>query len=238
MATRTRLAFLASCVALRPGAALCTRTCLGAPAHHSGLLRRSRVVSIRACSGEASEDPPPPFSQLDVRVGKIVEVWEHPDSDKLFCEKIDVGEAEPRQIASGLRAHYELADLEGRSVLVVCNLKPAKLAGFASSGMVFCASSADKSTVEFLDPPPAAAPGDRVLTRSEAGALGPPDEEGSLADLPEPASPNQMKKKKILDRISPNLKTDDDRVATYCGEALVVAGGTCTAKSVAGGSIS
>ena len=98
--------------------------------------------------------PPPTFGMLDVRVGKIVEAWEHPDSDKLWVEKIDVGEVEvegegeeaketpaPRQIASGLRAHYATAaDLEGRAVIVVCNLKEAKLGGVPSNGMVLCAS--------------------------------------------------------------------------------------------------
>ena len=78
----------------------------------------------------AAAEEVPPFAMLDVRVGKIVEAWEHPDSDKLWCEKIDVGEDEPRQIASGIRAYYATADqLEGRPVLVVCNLKAAKLGG-------------------------------------------------------------------------------------------------------------
>ena len=107
--------------------------------------------------------PPPTFGMLDVRVGKIVEAWEHPDSDKLWVEKIDVGEVEvegegeeaketpaPRQIASGLRAHYATAaDLEGRAVIVVCNLKEAKLGGVPSNGMVLCASG-DDGTVAFV----------------------------------------------------------------------------------------
>ena len=48
----------------------------------------------------------PPFALLDVRVGKIVEAWEHPDSEKLWVERIDVGEEEPRQIASGLATRW------------------------------------------------------------------------------------------------------------------------------------
>ncbi|KAJ1631916.1 hypothetical protein T492DRAFT_591584 [Pavlovales sp. CCMP2436] len=160
---------------------------------------------------------------LDVRVGKIVEVWNHPDSEKLFCEKIDVGEAEPREIASGLRAHYTLEQLKDRSVLVVCNLKAAKLAGFESSGMVFCASSSDKGVVEFVDPPVGAAPGDRMLTQSEFAA---------------PATSNQMKKKKFMEKIGAELKTDGEKLATYMGEPLVVGGERCTAPTVAGGSIS
>ena len=72
---------------------------------------------------EAPAEGPAAFELLDVRVGRIVEAWEHPDSEKLWCEKIDVGEEEPREIASGLREYYATADdLTGRKVLVVCNL--------------------------------------------------------------------------------------------------------------------
>lgn len=58
----------------------------------------------------------------------------------MFCEEIDVGEeGGPRQIASGLREHYTLEDMQDRKVLVVCNLKAAKIVGFASNGMVLAA---------------------------------------------------------------------------------------------------
>jgi len=68
-----------------------------------------------------------PFAKLDVRVGKIVEAWFHPDSDKLWCEKIDVGEEEPREIASGIRAYYaEPSDLEGALHTVPAARKPRK----------------------------------------------------------------------------------------------------------------
>jgi methionine--tRNA ligase beta chain len=160
---------------------------------------------------------------LDVRVGKIVEAWAHPDSEKLWCEKIDVGEAEPRQIASGLRAYYPNAEmLVGRKVLVVCNLKEAKLAGFASNGMVLCAASPDRSTVAFVEPPESAAPGERVL---EQGAA-----------LVEPASPNAVKKKKLMEKAAEGLRAVDT-VATHAGKTLVVAGGPCKSPTVTSGTI-
>ena len=65
----------------------------------------------------------PLFSKVDIRVGKIVEVWNHPKADKLYCEKIDCGEGEPREIASGLREHYSLEEMQGKRLLVICNLK-------------------------------------------------------------------------------------------------------------------
>ena len=54
-----------------------------------------------------------------------------------------MGEGEPRAIASGLREHCTLEEMAGRLVLVVCNLRPAKLAGFVSNGMVLAAKCVD-----------------------------------------------------------------------------------------------
>ena len=91
------------------------------------------------------------WTKTDIRVGTIVKAWPHPDSDKLWCEEIDIGEDTPRQIASGLRAFYpDVAMMTGRRCLVVCNLKPAKLGGFKSEGMVLCAGNAEHTQVEFV----------------------------------------------------------------------------------------
>lgn len=104
-------------------------------------------------------------SRLALVVGQIVEVWPHPESEKLFCEKIDLGTAwgGVREIGSGLRAHYKAEDLQDKLVLVAANLKPRKLAGFSSKGMVLCASSPDHAHVVCIRPPPNAKPGDRVI---------------------------------------------------------------------------
>ena len=167
--------------------------------------------------------PPPTFGMLDVRVGKIVEAWEHPDSEKLWVEKIDVGDegGEPRQIASGLRAHYATAaDLEGREVIVVCNLKEAKLGGVPSNGMVLCASGAD-GTVAFVEPPAGAAPGERIVV------------EGMMEDA---AKPNAVKKKKLMEKTAEELRAIDN-VACYRGVPLSTAAGPCTIPAVASGTI-
>ena len=154
----------------------------------------------------------PLFSQVDVRVGKIVKVWNHPESEKLFCEEIDVGEDTPRQIASGLRHHYSLEEMQDRRILVVCNLKPAKLAGFKSSGMVLCAKSEDGSKVEFVDAPDSAAIGERVSLP------------GFFDEYP-PTSANQMKKKKVWDKVAPLLKTNDQRTVCFDGKPIATASG-------------
>ena len=140
---------------------------------------------------------------LDIRVGKIVKAWHHPESEKLFCEEIDLGEDAPRQIASGLRAFYKTEELEGRRVVVLCNLKARKLVGFPSHGMVLCASNADHTAVECMEPPEDAAIGQRIMF------------EGFTEGEPEPE--NKIAKKKIFEKLAPDLKTDANGVCVWKG---------------------
>ena len=60
-------------------------------------------------------------------------------ADKLLCSQIDVGEEKPRTIVSGIAKYYTPEDMVGKQVIVVTNLKPAKLRGIESQGMVLCA---------------------------------------------------------------------------------------------------
>lgn len=68
-------------------------------------------------------------------------VKKHPEADALYVEKIDLGEPEARTIVSGLVKHVPIEQMENRLVAVLCNLKPAKMRGVESQGMVLCASS-------------------------------------------------------------------------------------------------
>ena len=79
-------------------------------------------------------------SRLDMRIGKIIEVQRHPDADGLYVEKIDVGEDTPRTIVSGLVNYIPIEEMQDLLVLVLCNLKPAKLRGIESKGMLLCAN--------------------------------------------------------------------------------------------------
>lgn len=106
-----------------------------------GNAKKAPVPQPKKKKGNAPAGPQPLFTKLDLRVGKIVKVWEHPDSDKLWCEQIDVGEEEPRQIVSGLRAWYTKDQMLGKRLIAVCNLKTAKLGGVPSAGMVMCAQT-------------------------------------------------------------------------------------------------
>ena len=82
------------------------------------------------------------------------------DADALYLEKIECGEAQPRQVISGLVKHIPIEEMQNRMVVILCNLKPAKMRGIMSEAMVMCASTPEK--VEILAPPSGAAPGDVV----------------------------------------------------------------------------
>ena len=84
------------------------------------------------------------FAKVDLRVGEILTAERIPKSDKLLRFTIDVGEAEPRQILAGIAEYYEPEPLIGRKVVIVANLKPRKLRGFESQGMVCAASVGDE----------------------------------------------------------------------------------------------
>jgi methionyl-tRNA synthetase len=80
------------------------------------------------------------FVKVEMRVGEILTAERVPKSDKLLRFTVDLGEAAPRQILAGIAEHYEPEKLIGRKVAVVSNLKPRKLRGFESQGMVLAAS--------------------------------------------------------------------------------------------------
>lgn len=80
------------------------------------------------------------FTKLDLRVGQIVEAERIVESEKLVKLKVDLGEAEPRQVIAGIAKHYAAEELVGRKIVVVANLKPAKLMGHLSQGMLLAAS--------------------------------------------------------------------------------------------------
>lgn len=76
------------------------------------------------------------FAKLDLRTGRVLLAEPHPKADKLYRLAVDIGEAEPRQVIAGLREFFAPEELVGRQVVVVANLKPRKLRGLESQGMV------------------------------------------------------------------------------------------------------
>ncbi len=82
------------------------------------------------------------FGKLEFRVGEIIACEEVKKSRKLLCSQVKIG-SEVRQIVSGIKGSYSPDQMVGKKVMVVVNLKPAKLAGILSEGMILCAEDAD-----------------------------------------------------------------------------------------------
>jgi methionyl-tRNA synthetase len=83
------------------------------------------------------------FVKIELRVGEVLTAERIPKSDKLLRFTVDLGEAQPRQILAGIAEHYDPATLVGRKLIFVANLKPRKLRGLESQGMVLAASAGE-----------------------------------------------------------------------------------------------
>ena len=84
------------------------------------------------------------FVKLQFQVGEIIKCEAVPKSKKLLCSQVKIG-SQVRQILSGIKAYYSPEEMVGKKVMVVTNLKPAKLAGMVSEGMILCAEDAEGS---------------------------------------------------------------------------------------------
>ncbi len=87
------------------------------------------------------------FQRIQLRLATVKSVENHPKADKLYVLKLDVGDLGERQVVAGLKAYYEPTDLEGQTVAFVANLKPAKLRGVESQGMILAADNGDAVSV-------------------------------------------------------------------------------------------
>ncbi len=111
------------------------------------------------------------FSELDIRVGKILEVKTHPRAENLYIFKVDTGD-KIRQLVAGLQKYYpKRKELIGKTVLVLCNIKPSRFKGWVSEGMLLTAE--DGNDVEIIESD--ANPGTKVKADG-IGASGSPHE--------------------------------------------------------------
>jgi methionyl-tRNA synthetase len=101
------------------------------------------------------------FKKVELKVGKIISVDDHPNADTLYVLRVDLGEDAPRTLVAGLKGHYGEEELEGKLVPVVSNLEPAKLRGIQSEGMVLASQEGDKVVLLTMDDD--IAPGSPVL---------------------------------------------------------------------------
>ena len=96
-------------------------------------------------SAQKPKEAASPISETDIdfEAGKIIEIARHPNAEKLYVEKIQLGGGEIRQVVSGLVPFFKPEELLGKAILLVKNLKPAVLRGTESQGMLLAAESAD-----------------------------------------------------------------------------------------------
>ncbi|KAG2493035.1 hypothetical protein HYH03_008698 [Edaphochlamys debaryana] len=194
--------------------------------HLRTICRAAEAAPAPAPAPAASADEPAADpATMDIRIGKIVKVEQHPDADSLYVEQIDVGEPEPRTIVSGLVKFVPLAEMQDRKVIVLCNLKPRNMRGIKSNGMVLCASNDAHDVVEPLAPPAEAPVGERVWFGE--------DGKGQAAA----AEPNRVQKKKLWEAVQPLLKTDADATARFRDAVMLTSAGPVRAVSLKGANI-
>lgn len=120
----------------------------------------------KAVSKEETEEKEPDligiedFAKVQFKVGRVLECVKVEKADKLLRMQVDVGDEAPRQILSGIAKHYTPEEMIDRKVIVVYNLKPAKLRGYDSCGMLLAADAGDRVKVIFADD--SVAPGSTV----------------------------------------------------------------------------
>ena len=89
------------------------------------------------------------FAKVELKVGTVIACEKHPKADKLLVEQVDLGD-ETRQIVSGIAKFYSPEAMIGQKVVVVTNLKPVKLRGVESQGMILCAAQEDDADLSLV----------------------------------------------------------------------------------------
>ncbi|KAM7183404.1 putative Methionyl-tRNA synthetase [Rhypophila sp. PSN 637] len=191
---------------------------------------------------------------IDLRVGHILKAIKHPEADSLYVSTIAMGDKPGtddtaeyegqicRTVCSGLNGLVPLEEMQGRKVVVVCNLKPVKMRGIKSSAMVLAASpkikegEADdhKGPVELVNPPADAKAGERVYF------------EGWQGEPEKVLNP----KKKVWETFQPGFTTTDALEVAFdagvvkelegksgVGKLVTESGGVCTVKSLTGAQV-
>ena len=90
------------------------------------------------------------FRKVELKVGRVKEVKEHPNADKLYVVTVDLG-SEERQMVAGVKEFYKAEELTGKSVVVAANLEPATIRGVESNGMILASRDSKGLTVLVAD---------------------------------------------------------------------------------------
>ncbi len=125
------------------------------------ILMEKQAASVKAANAAVEEDTVidiepkdeitfDDFTKMQFQVGEIIACEEVKKSKKLLCSQVKIG-SQVKQIVSGIKAYYKPEDMVGKKVMVLVNLKPAKLAGVLSEGMLLCAEN-DKGELALVTP--------------------------------------------------------------------------------------
>jgi len=165
----------------------------------------------------------PDFLRCELRVGEVLSAEPHPDAEALYIEKVDCGDAEPRTIVSGLARHMAPEALVGKKVVVAANLKPAKMRGTMSEGMILAASTGEgeDEAVELVLAPEAAEVGQRLRLEGEDAAEFLPDEVLKSAG-----------QQKVWKRVVEELNTNAEGELCFGGVKVVAAEGACSSPTL------
>ena len=118
------------------------------------------AIEVREIEPVQSEIEFDDCAKLDIRVGKVLECKKHDNAKKLLVSKVDTGD-KVRNIVSGIAEYYKPEEMIGKSVQVVVNLKPVKLRGELSEGMILCGEN-DKKELFVIEVPEKLLPGNKI----------------------------------------------------------------------------
>ena len=152
---------------------------------------------------EGGEDP---FSKLDLRVAKVLDVRDHPNADTLYMLLVDLGKLGKRVIVAGMKPHYSKDEMKDKNIVIITNLKPATIRGVKSNGMLLAADDG-KGICSLLNPGDSI-PGSEIFID---GVSREPEKILEFEDF-----------KKV------NMIIDDKQKATYNGKALKTEKGDVT----------
>jgi methionyl-tRNA synthetase len=125
----------------------------------------SKLQPIEAGSKGGSEVKHLSRFPLNLKVGEITSAKEHPKADRLVVMQVNLG-PEKRQIVAGIKNHYKPKDLIGKRIVIVCNLRHAKLRGIDSDGMLLAGCTDDESELSLVEAPNSL-PGEEVIIDGE-----------------------------------------------------------------------
>lgn len=188
------------------------------------------AAAAPAAAGEAPPDGSieAALCKLDIRCGRILTCEPVPDSEKLFLLSVNIGDDTPRQVITGLQKHYKAKDLKNRLVVVYCNIKPGKLAGYESQAMVLAATKdkgTDNEVCQLLEPPAGCKEGTRPMCgKWEVGCIS--------------AGVNVKKISTFWGQVTPLLLANDSCQASFDGTVLTMPEGPVTTGTLTGVPIS